>query len=233
MRCVCPECGCPYEANLLHCPECGCPNESIDSRKQDEMYQQAVAELTDLRQEKEAIAEMQADLAAAHANRETARSLVRSLKRVFLSCDNFSGRSRRSEFWIFVAFNVLVSVMLYIILFSCIGRDYIYISSAATDKEYWFRLIRSCISNHLIVTLIILGYLLLILLPLLAVTVRRLHDINRSGFWILLGIVPSVLAPMAGISPYIGLLLLSAMLLLDSAPSNKYGKLLRLPKKKK
>lgn len=232
MRSVCPECACPYDGILLCCPDCGFPNDRVEAHKRHELCRLEAAELVDLRMEKEAIAELKADEALAHANHEVARSIVRSLKRVFLSCDNFSGRSRRSEFWIFIAFNVLVSVMLYVILFASIGRDYIYISTAPNDKEYWLRLISSCISNHLIVTLIILGYLLLILLPLLAVTVRRLHDTNRSGFWILLGVVPLFVAPWLGVSPYIGLLLLSAMLLLDSAPSNRYGKLLRFAKKK-
>lgn len=232
MRSVCPECGCPYEDNLLHCPECGCPNDRIDTWTQDRLYRQAVAELTDLREQKEAMAELQADVAAARANHETARSIVRSLKRAFLSCDNFSGRSRRSEFWIFIAFNVLVSVMLYILLFASIGRDYIYISAAPDANEYWLRLIRSCLSKHIVVTIVILSYLLLILLPLLAVTVRRLHDVGCSGFWILLGVVPFIFVSWFGISPYVGLLLLAMILLLDSAPSNKYGKLLRFNHKK-
>ena len=167
MTSICPECACPYEGNLLYCPECGCPNELIDSHRQAALRRQAEHELSELQQEKEMMAEMQSDAALARDNHETARSLLRSLKRVFTKCDNFTGRSRRSEFWIFIAFNVLVCMVLYVMLFSSIGRDYITISDAPTDEEYWRRLIHSCLSNHLFITLLILGYLLLMLLPLL------------------------------------------------------------------
>ncbi len=228
MTSVCPECACPYDGNLLCCPECGCPNERVDDQKKAALRRQAIEELTELSQTKEQLAEMETDAAMAKDNHDTARSLLRSLKRVFTRCDNFRGRSRRSEFWTFIAFNVVVSVILYIMLFSSIGRDYITISEANSDEEYWHRLINSCLSNHLFITLLIMGYLLLISLPLLSVTVRRLHDTNRSGLWVLLGIVPFFIAEPLGISPYIGLLFLAIMLLLDSAPSNKYGKLLRV-----
>ena len=228
MLTICPECACPYDGDLLQCPECGCPNDKIDSKQRASLRHQAMTELTELNQVKEQLAEIETDAQMARHNHEVARSLIRSLKRVFTSCDNFSGRSRRSEFWIFIAFNVVVSIILYIILFSSIGRDYITISAAPTEEEYWHRLIHSCLSDHLIITLLILCYLLLNLLPLLSVTVRRLHDTNRSGYWILLAIVPFFIPEEVGISPYIGLLILSIMLLLDSTPSNKYGKLLRL-----
>ena len=225
---ICPECACPYEGELIQCPECGCPNPRLDSRKQASLRHQADKELQQLYETKEQLAEIKADAAIAQDNHDTARSLLRSLKRVFTRCDNFKGRSRRSEFWIFIAFNVLVCTVLYAVLFASIGRDYIVISDAPTDEEYWHRLIHSCLSDHLFVSLLIMGYLLLILLPLFSVTVRRLHDTNRSGMWILLGIVPFFFASEIGVSPYIGLLPLSIMLLLDSAPSNKYGKLLRV-----
>jgi uncharacterized membrane protein YhaH (DUF805 family) len=35
-------------------------------------------------------------------------------------------------------------------------------------------------------------YSLAVLIPTLAVTVRRLHDIDRSGWWILIGLVPLI-----------------------------------------
>ena len=228
MTTICSECACPYEGNLIACPECGCPNERLDSKKLSALHRQAMEELSDLSDTKEQLAELEAEAALAKDNHDTARSLLRSLKRVFTHCDNFRGRSRRSEFWTFIAFNVLVCTVLYAVLFSSIGRDYITISDAPTEEEYWHRLIHSCLSSHLVVTLVILGYLLLILLPLLSVTVRRLHDTNRCGWWILLAVVPFFFASEIGISPYIGLLLLGIMLLLDSAPSNKYGKLLRI-----
>ena len=43
-------------------------------------------------------------------------------------------------------------------------------------------------TNGLIVILVYLG----LLIPMLSVQVRRLHDINRSGWWILIAFVPLV-----------------------------------------
>lgn len=55
-------------------------------------------------------------------------------------------------------------------------------------------------------------YALAIFLPSLGVTVRRLHDTGRSGWWILIGIVP-----------IIGGIVLLVFMVLDSTPDNEYG----------
>ena len=56
-------------------------------------------------------------------------------------------------------------------------------------------------------------YSLVVLIPSLAVTVRRLHDIDRTGWWILIGLVP-----------LIGAIVLLVLALLDGTPgNNRYG----------
>lgn len=74
----------------------------------------------------------------------------------------FSGRARRSEYWWYTLFSSIVSIVVSIID-QVIGSP-------------------------------ILGLLvsLALLLPGLGVTVRRLHDTGRSGWWILIGIIPLV-----------------------------------------
>ena len=75
----------------------------------------------------------------------------------------FSGRASRSEFWYFNLFNAIVIVALVIV-------D----TTAGTSG-------------------VLTGiYVLALLLPSLGVTVRRLHDTNHSGAWILLSIVPLI-----------------------------------------
>ena len=60
---------------------------------------------------------------------------------------------------------------------------------------------------------ILLSYCLAILLPSINVSVRRLHDTGRSGWWLLLNFVP-----------IIGPLVVTIFMLLDSQPgTNKYG----------
>ncbi|MFJ1798815.1 DUF805 domain-containing protein [Streptomyces sp. NPDC098077] len=74
----------------------------------------------------------------------------------------FSGRARRKEYWMFALISFVISLVLTIIG-SLIGVDFLsYIYAVA------------------------------ILVPSLAVAVRRLHDTGRSGWWLLIGIVPLV-----------------------------------------
>ncbi|NOU63709.1 DUF805 domain-containing protein [Paenibacillus sp. LMG 31461] len=75
----------------------------------------------------------------------------------------FSGRARRKEYWMFALFNIIISIGLGIVE-AIIGLDQV-------------------LSGL---------YSLFILLPSLAVAFRRLHDTGKSGWWILLGIIPLI-----------------------------------------
>lgn len=102
----------------------------------------------------------------------------------------FEGRARRKEYWFFILFNVLAVVVLGII-------DVVL---GTSSKETGLGLLSGL-------------YLLAVLLPALAVTVRRLHDTDRSGWWILIEFIP-----------LIGGLVLLVFTLLDSTPgSNRFG----------
>ncbi|MFI9117136.1 DUF805 domain-containing protein [Streptomyces venezuelae] len=74
----------------------------------------------------------------------------------------FNGRARRKEFWMFELINVIISIVLTVVDLS--------------------------LDMQLLSTI----YSLAIFLPSLAVTVRRLHDTGRSGWWVLIGLVPLV-----------------------------------------
>jgi uncharacterized membrane protein YhaH (DUF805 family) len=75
---------------------------------------------------------------------------------------NFSDRACRSEYWFWVLF-VLIADIVAIAIDAAIGKQII--SSL---------------------------FGLAVLLPGLAVTVRRLHDLDRTGWWIFLGLIPLV-----------------------------------------
>ncbi|WP_226657145.1 DUF805 domain-containing protein [Pseudalkalibacillus hwajinpoensis] len=76
---------------------------------------------------------------------------------------NFQGRARRKEYWMFTLFNIIISVVLTLV-------------ETVADISPFLTGI----------------YSLFILLPGLAVTVRRLHDTGRSGWWILIGLIPLI-----------------------------------------
>lgn len=89
----------------------------------------------------------------------------------------FSGRARRTEFWVFVLINAIISIILSIID-GLIGMD---AKRSVGTMTYNF-------SGGLLSGI----YGLAVLLPSIAVQVRRLHDTNRSGWWILIDLVPLV-----------------------------------------
>lgn len=84
---------------------------------------------------------------------------------------NFNGRARRSEYWFYILFYVVGSFIL-----------------------SFFMGLMSDISPVLGIGFIflILLYYMLMFLPTLAVSVRRLHDTDKSGWFILLGLIPVV-----------------------------------------
>jgi uncharacterized membrane protein YhaH (DUF805 family) len=102
----------------------------------------------------------------------------------------FNGRARRREYWTFQLVNLLLVIALAVV-------DEL---TGTFDEDVGLGLLSGL-------------YLLAILLPSFAVQVRRLHDTGRSGWWILVGLVP-----------LIGNLVLIVFSLLDSQPdSNRFG----------
>ncbi|MGE0487138.1 MAG: DUF805 domain-containing protein [Gammaproteobacteria bacterium] len=102
----------------------------------------------------------------------------------------FSGRARRKEYWFFVLFNIIVSVVLSVI-------DGV---TGTLDTEGGVGLLSGL-------------YTLAVIVPSIAVGIRRLHDIGRSGWWLLIVLVP-----------LIGALVLLFFAVQDSQPgSNEYG----------
>ncbi|TYP92196.1 Uncharacterized membrane protein YhaH, DUF805 family [Fodinibius salinus] len=107
---------------------------------------------------------------------------------------DFNGRARRKEFWMFTLINFLIYLGLYVLAFAV----------GASDPE----------SALAAVIFGVIGlYGLGILIPSLAVSVRRLHDTGRSGWWILIQLVPAI-----------GAIVLIVFLVQDSdTGANEYG----------
>lgn len=111
----------------------------------------------------------------------------------------FSGRATRSEFWYFVLFNIIFGVVINLIV--AVPLAMLMIASGANED-----------GATALAELPGLLYLLAVIIPSIAVSVRRLHDSGKSGWWWFLSVVP-VLA-----------FVLLVFYALDSEPGdNKYG----------
>jgi len=109
----------------------------------------------------------------------------------------FSGRSRRKEYWMFTLFTLLIYCGLAIagvLLASMVSNS----GNSATGMIFLAPLYL---------------FMLAMLIPSLAVCVRRLHDIGKSGWWYFISLVP-----------FVGGLILLVFMCMDSEPgTNLYG----------
>ncbi|QPQ56203.1 DUF805 domain-containing protein [Allosphingosinicella flava] len=113
----------------------------------------------------------------------------------------FSGRSRRKEYWMFTLFLFLVNIAAGLVLSLVMG------GAAMSDGDGG---IMAALGGSLLL-LAILG--LVFLIPSIAVGVRRLHDQDKSGWFLLLGLIP-----------YLGAIVLIVMMCLSGTPGpNRYG----------
>lgn len=102
----------------------------------------------------------------------------------------FTGRARRKEYWFFVLFNIIFLLILTFVD-RAIGTYNMQSGVGVLTSIYW----------------------LAVLIPGIAVAVRRLHDIGRSGWWLLIVFIPAI-----------GPLILLVMMLFNSQPGpNAYG----------
>lgn len=121
---------------------------------------------------------------------------------------DFQGRSRRLEYWMWVVFQIIVSIVVGIvggILFGASAPTVI----DPNDPQAGAAMMASMSGLLLLYCLVGLAFLI----PSLAVTVRRLHDQDKSGWLLLIAFIPLI-----G-----GLVLLVFMLLEGTRGPNRYG----------
>ncbi len=101
----------------------------------------------------------------------------------------FDGRARRKEYWLFFLINLIISIILSVV-------DSFIAGSVAND-----------------IGLLSSIYSLAVFLPGIAVSIRRLHDTGRTGWWLLLVLIP-----------LIGAIVLLIFMAQDSKPGvNRFG----------
>ena len=112
---------------------------------------------------------------------------------------NFNGRTRRSEFWYFFLFFFLIIIVAFSIVILIMNN----IPKSRNEQMQILFLSE----------IIIIFILFIFLIPLLSVIVRRFHDIGKSGWFVLLILIP-----------WVGILIILYFMALDSEPStNEYG----------
>ncbi len=112
--------------------------------------------------------------------------IVENYKSVFLNWSDFKGRARRREYWLFTLANIIVAVLLAVV-------DGVIFKSAGSGPLSGL-------------------YSLVALVPGLAVSFRRLHDIGKSAWWLLIALIP-----------FFGAIVLIYFMVKDSEPENIYG----------
>lgn len=110
-----------------------------------------------------------------------------SIRSVFSKYATFSGRASRSEYWFFVLFNFLISIAIYAVAFSSMPP--MEVSMVSSPENYYLSIMDALPGWLYTVSMI---YSLAVLLPSLAVSVRRLHDIGKGGGWIFINLVPVI-----------------------------------------
>ena len=110
----------------------------------------------------------------------------------------FSGRSQRMEYWMFVLFQVIV-IVAFMVLTGILAAIF-----GSEDGEL------GVVGG--LMTIIMFVFIIGLIVPTIAVTVRRLHDQDKSGWWYLLNFVP------------FGGIVLFVFMCLDGTPGpNQYG----------
>lgn len=77
---------------------------------------------------------------------------------------NFQGRASRKEFWLFYGLNIVLSLLLGVLVMS------LFMLAGNASAQWYGSMTQSL-------------FALLFLMPSVAVGIRRMHDINRSGWW--------------------------------------------------
>jgi len=105
-------------------------------------------------------------------------------KAVLENYAEFTGRSRRAEFWWFVLANILIGIVFNVLV---------------------------AIASFFFILYVI--FELAILVPNIAIGIRRLHDTGKSGWWLLIALVP-----------FVGAIVLIVFMATDSTPgTNQWG----------
>lgn len=115
---------------------------------------------------------------------------------------DFSGRSRRKEYWLWMLFQIVLLVVVTVAVIGLFGG----LSGGGASDDL--------LGGLSIGTLVVVGlFFLALFIPNLAVQVRRFHDQDKSGWLVLIGFIP-----------YLGGVIMFVFMLLEGTRGpNRYG----------
>ena len=181
----CPNCGAEPDPLAVICVKCGCQLKPIRPNVESEsIYERPKRPYPDKSLYSGEI----------YDNTHQDSTFIWAVKTCLLKYKTFSGRARRKEFWYWGLFLFLTQAVLLILCASF--YDY---GNGESNAYYFF-------------ILLFWAWNISMLLPSLAVTVRRLHDIGHSGWYYFVGLIPLV-----------GAIILLVAFCTDSVDDNKYG----------
>ncbi len=141
----------------------------------------------------------------------------------------FTGRSRRREFWMFQLLNFIVaSILVGPFFFSAFNAAVAAGGQPGSEDAIVEQMMTGGAGLSMIGVMLYGIYALAIFIPSIAVTVRRLHDRDMSGWWYL-GVVVASFIPLIGFVAAIAFLVLMVLPGTDGGnnfgpdPKNPYG----------
>ena len=149
-------------------------------------------------------------------------SFGEALQNCFKKYVTFSGRARRSEFWWFYLLNMILSAAMYAVFWwklAKVAEVENQVAEVMFDEEKLeaLKAQASSFDNTFAILMVVIGIIaLVLLLPGLAVAVRRLHDTGKTGFWLVGALIPIV-------NIVVGIILLVYFLKDSDRGANKFG----------
>ncbi len=104
---------------------------------------------------------------------------IESIKSGFIRYFDFTTRSSRSEYWWWILFTWFVSIILAVVSSTLFGHTIEQTNTGGTTYSYGGGILGAI-------------FALLVLIPSIAISCRRLHDIDKSGWWQLLVFIPLI-----------------------------------------
>ena len=186
---ICPDCGQPYDASAAACPDCGCPN---DQRTPAATPQQPATSTPGAQTAPQPVAAptqvvpVNFDLGAHYAQKATYfyECALLGWHCLYRRFCNFSDRASRREYW---SYTLIIKPCLVVALFIAyiVGGTIFPFVVRGFGYEVYEMVSKNFDALAILGVLFASIFMLIVSLHGLSVSVRRMHDAGKSGWWVL------------------------------------------------